>query len=249
MKEILSLQHPLVKHLVKLRQNTDYRYDHHAIVIEGLKMVAEAAQFQKFKTLLTTSPEFVPADVKADEIILTTPAILQKISGLQSPEGILAEAPMPEPSDFKGKKHLIALDGINDPGNLGTILRTALALGWEGVFFLNEGCDPYNEKALRASRGAVFRLPMAHGNWDDLQKIVKQNQLTAFVADTDGTPFDQINPSNGIMLVLGNEATGPSKETLSHCTAVTIPMPGKMESLNVAVAAGILLYTLGAPKK
>lgn len=244
MKEITSLQHPLVKHLVKLRQNNDYRYDHHALVIEGTKMIAEAESICTFKTILTSAPELVPKAIKADEIILTTTDIIQKISGLPSSEGILAEVSMPQPADLKNKKFIVALDRVNDPGNLGTILRTALALGWEGVFLLDESCDPYNEKALRASRGAVFRLPIAHGNWKDLQKIANENKLKAFVADIQGTPFNQISSSDGILLVLGNEASGPSKETLSSCTAITIPMPGKMESLNVSVAAGLLLYSL-----
>lgn len=244
MKEITSLQNPLFKHLVKLRQNSDYRYDHHAIVIEGTNMIAEAGALHTFKTILTSSPDLIPKGIKADEIILTTPAVIQKVSGLQSSEGILAEAIMPKPANLKGQKYIIALDGVNDPGNLGTILRTALALGWEGVFFLGESCDPYNEKALRASRGAVFKLPMVHGNWKDLQKLVSENKLNAYVADIHGTPFNQISPSNGILLVLGNEAHGPSKESLAACTPITIPMPGKMESLNVSVAAGILLYTL-----
>lgn len=244
MKEITSLQHPLVKHLVKLRQNSDYRYDHHALVIEGTKMIAEAGTSHAFKTIIASAPELIPKGVKAQETILATPDIVQKISGLQSTEGILAEVAMPQQASLKGKKYIIALDQVNDPGNLGTILRTALALGWEGAFFLDEGCDPYNDKALRASRGAVFKLPMARGSWQDLQKIVTENKLGAFVADIHGTPFDKVNGSKGILLVLGNEAHGPSKETKSSCTAITIPMPGKMESLNVSVAAGILLYTL-----
>lgn len=244
MKEISSLQHPLVKHLVKLRQNSDYRYDHHAILIEGIKMISEASSLSPFKTILTSTPELIPKQAKAEEILLASPAIIQKISGLQSPEGILAEVTMPKPSSLKEKKYILALDQVNDPGNLGTILRTALALGWGGVFFLEESCDPYNEKALRASRGAVFRLPMARGKWQDLQKIVQENKLKAYVADTEGLPFNQISSSEGILLVLGNEAHGPSQKTLSTCTPITIPMPGKMESLNVSVAAGILLYTL-----
>lgn len=246
MKEISSLQHPLVKHLVKLRQNHDYRDDHHAILIEGIKMIAEAAAAkQSFKTILTTSLDLVPKGIKADEIILAEEAVIQKISGLKSSEGILAEVEMPKPVNLMNKKYIVALDGINDPGNLGTIIRTALALGWEGVFLLDESCDPFNEKALRASRGAVFKLPMMHGNWKDLQQVIKENKLPAFAADIDGVPFNKTKNEQGCLLVLGNEAHGPSEETRSVCQAVTIPMSGKMESLNVSVAAGILLYALG----
>lgn len=244
MKEISSLQHPLVKHLVKLRQNNDYRYDHHSLLIEGVKMIHEISSLFPFKTLLVTSKDLIPKNIRTEEIILATPEVIQKISGLQSPEGILAEVPMPPVSNLQGKKFIVALDAINDPGNLGTVLRTALALGWEGVFLLGEGCDPFNDKALRSSRGAVFKLPLARGNWEDLQKFALENKLETFVADLEGTSVDKIQPLKGMILVLGNEAHGPSKEIKTSCSAITIPMPGKMESLNVSVAAGILLYTL-----
>lgn len=244
MKQISSLQHPLVKHLVKLRQNSDYRYDHHSILIEGSKIIAEAAPLTTFKHLITVSPELIPNPVKADEILLTTPEIIQKISGLKSNEGILAEIPMPENKDLKEKNYIIALDNINDPGNLGTMIRTALALGWEGIFLIDETCDPFNDKALRASRGAVFKLPIMKGSWEDLKKIIVNNQLQCYVADIEGIPFEQVPPSKGLLLVLGNEAHGPSALSLNHCKPITIPMKESMESLNVSVAAGILMYSL-----
>lgn len=249
MKEIFSLQHALIKHLVKLRQNTDYRYDHQAIVVEGSKIIAELSRSQTFKTLLISAPELIPKKAKAEEIILTSPAIIQKVSGLSSPEGILGEIAMPQRANLKGKHHIVALDHINDPGNLGTILRTALAFGWEGVFFLNHTCDPFNDKALRASRGAVFHLPMAHGNWEDLKQLMKENQLQPFVADLSGTSFKKNASADRVLLVLGNEAHGPSPESLAACQAITIPMSGKTESLNVSVAAGILLCSLGPSLK
>ncbi len=244
MKEISSLQHPLIKHLVKLRQNSDYRYDHQTLLIEGLKMISEAKANCTFKTILTSSVDLIPKGIKADEVVLATQDVIDKISGLRTSEGIVAEVVMPKTEHFNGKKYIVALDRVSDPGNLGTILRTALALGWEGVFLLDGSCDPYNDKALRASRGAVFRLPMRQGNWNDLKKIISENKLQALVADTQGTPFDQIPPTQGLLLVLGNEANGPSEESLAAGKTITIPMKGKMESLNVSIAAGILLYTL-----
>lgn len=244
MKEVQSLQNPLVKHLVKLRQNSDYRYDHGSIVIESADVIDEVGRSHVFKTLLTVSKDLIPPGVKAEETFLAPPSIIQKISGMKTSGGIIAEAVMPKFSDLKGKKHLIALDKVSDPGNLGTILRTALALGWDSVFFLNDGCDPFNDKSLRASRGAVFRLPMARGSWDDLKKIIKENRLKSFVADINGVPFNQIFLPKRVVLVLGNEARGPSQESLSECTAIKIPMLGKMESLNVSIAGGILLYAL-----
>jgi TrmH family RNA methyltransferase len=244
MKELSSPQHPLIKHLVKLRQNHDYRWHHQALVLEGIKLIAEASSLLTFKTILASSLHLLPKNVKAEKIILAAPTLIQKVSGLQSSEGILAEAPMPKFSNLYGKKYLLALDRINDPGNLGTIIRSAIALGWEGIFLLEGTCDPFNEKALRASRGAVFKIPMRQGTWKDLQEIIKVNNLQGLVADIKGVPFEQVKPSAGVLLVLSNEAQGPSQEAFTIGSPITVPMSGEMESLNVSVAAGLLLYSL-----
>ena len=86
---------------------------------------------------------------------------MKKISGMQTPEGLVVEIEMPKPAPLEGLKYLLALDGVSDPGNVGALLRTALALGWQGIFILDESCDPFNDKALRSARGATFRLPLA----------------------------------------------------------------------------------------
>ncbi len=246
--QISSLQHPIVKHLVRLRQNTDYRHEHNSVVIEGIKMIEEIGSTQHFKALLTYDEALIPKGLKADHIYLASEEVMQKASGMKTPEGILAEVAMPKPADLNGKRHLIGIDGVADPGNLGSILRTALAFGWEGAFILNESCDPYNEKALRAARGAIFRLPIAHGNWEQLQSLAQSNQLLPCVADLSGLAPENINASQGLLLLLGNEAHGPSPHTKKWCHPVSIPMPGEMESLNVAVAGGILMYLLKQPK-
>lgn len=245
-KEITSLQNPIVKHLVKLRQNHDYRFEHKQLVVEGLKMVQELCTKKPAKVLVVVDETIIPKGVRADEILVVSEDIMEKISGVRSPEGILAEVAMPNPSDLKGLKHIVALDGINDPGNLGTLMRTALALGWEGVFIVHESCDPYNEKALRAARGATFRLPLGIGSWADLEQIIKRNKLQPLVGDTQGTEISKLKSQEPTLLVLGNEARGPSPEALRLCKKIAIPMPGAMESLNVAVAGGILMYELKA---
>lgn len=244
LKQITSLQHPAIKHLVKLRQNRDYRYDHHSLVIEGSKVIAELGRDAPLKLLMTTDETLIPKGVCADQVLIVSEEILHKASGMQNSEGILGEIAMPRPTPFKGIKTLLALDGINDPGNLGTLQRTALALGWEGVFLLNESCDPYNEKALRAARGATFRLPYNTGSWHDLWAIAKENQLTPLVADLEGKDPGNFKKEERILLILSNEARGPSEEALKDAAKVTLPMTGKMESLNVAVAGGILMYAL-----
>lgn len=238
---ITSLQHPLVKHLVKLRGDADYRYEHQSIVIEGIKPILEMAPHLK-KLICTEATQSL--GVSAPEQWIVSKAIMGKISGMTSTEGLVAEVAMPPFSTLEGLKLILACDGINDPGNLGTVLRTALALGWEGVYLLPNSCDPYNEKVIRAARGAHFRLPLAKGTIEGLKKLVQKNQLDPLVADLEGTYPEQLQTKRGRLLVLGNEAHGSSEEIYRFCSKVTIPMSGQMESLNVGIAGGILMYLL-----
>jgi len=244
LRQLTSLQHPLVKHLVKLRQNHDYRIDHQSVVVEGIKPVTELCQLLKPKTILAYDESFIPQGIDAKDVVLVNESIMQKVSGMIHPEGILAEAPLPPGQTLQEMKYIIALDGINDPGNLGSLLRTALALGWEGAFILGESCDPFNEKAIRAARGATFRIPLRHGTWDELKDLVQKNKLTPVAGDVDGTPLKDFSLGKGVLLVLGNEARGLSEEAAQFCQKATIPMPGEMESLNVGAAGAILMYVL-----
>jgi TrmH family RNA methyltransferase len=243
-KKIASAQNPLVKHLVRLRHNRDYRYEHHSVVVEGKKIITELCKNNVIKHLLILDESQLPPEARPLETWLVTEEIMHKISGVQSSEGILAEVVMPNPSSLSGKKRLIALDGVNDPGNLGTLLRTALALGWEGAFIVNDSCDPFNEKAIRSARGAIFRLPFNTGSWQELQQLAEANQMLPIAADMHGEPVSSFKHQGGILLVLSNEAHGLSPQADPLCRKVSVPMPGSMESLNVAVAGGILMFAL-----
>ncbi len=243
-RHVTSLQHELVKHLIKLRQNHDYRVDHQSLIIDGIKPITELGRSLKPKVIVAWDETLIPEGINADDVVIVNESVMKKISGMATPEGLLAEIPMPKPSSFKDKRYIVALDKVGDPGNVGTIIRTALALGWEGVFVLDESCDPFNEKALRAARGATFRLPLAWGSWNDLKKIIQDNKLDGVVADLEGSKLQDVKFKNGICLVLSNEAQGASKEAKKLCQPVTIDMAGDMESLNVAVAGGILMHAL-----
>jgi TrmH family RNA methyltransferase len=245
MRTITSLQHPIVKHLVKLRQDRNYRYESKSVIIEGKKLIQEMGPKQSIKTLLALNADLIPAHLKTEEVFLVNESILEKISGMHSSEGIIAEIAIPPSAFLEGKNLILAFDGVSDPGNLGTLLRSGLALGWQGAFILQNCCDPYNDKAIRAAKGATFSLPIATGTWKDLEKIQKENRLTPLVADIQGTPLNKILKSAGVLLILSNEAHGPSKQALRLCKQVTIPMSPLMESLNVSAAGAILMYTLG----
>lgn len=241
-KQVTSLQHSSIKHLVKLRQNHDYRDEHQSVVISGKKEVEEIGRQVHVKLLLVYDDTWIPRGVEADEVLVVSEEIMRKASGLQNPEGIIAEVALPKLSNLQGFKRVVVLDGVSDPGNLGTILRTALALGWDGAFIVDESCDPFNDKALRAARGATFRLPIGRGSWQDLMQIINSNHLRPLVGDLHGTALTDIKLEGGVALVLSNEARGVSEDAANYCERVTIPISHSMESLNVAIAGGILMY-------
>lgn len=244
LREITSLQHPLVKHLVKLRQNRSYRYDHKTLVVEGIKPLQELAETYQPKLVLAYDISLIPPKWHGNDCIIVSENVMQKVSGMVHPDGLLAEIEMPKPADFSKLKRIVALDAVSDPGNLGALLRTALALGWDGVFLLENCCDPYNDKAIRAARGANFKLPIKEGHYQDLQKLITDNALSPLVADLNGAPPEKYNDLERVLLLLGNEAHGPSAEAISMCQKVSIPISSQMESLNVAAAGAILMYVL-----
>lgn len=239
---ITSLQHPLVKHLVKLRTDSSYRSEHHTLILEGVKPIQEVTSL--IEKIFYTPLYAEAASTLPGEKWEVTEAIIQKASGMVSPEGIVAEVKMPDFQSLDKQMRVLALDGINDPGNMGTLLRTALALGWEAVYFLPGCCDPFNEKAIRAGRGAQFKLSIAAGTPEELEDWVKREGISSYVADIRGDAPEEVPDDRRRLLVMGNEARGPSDDVKLFCKPITIPMPGEMESLNVAVAGGILLYFL-----
>lgn len=232
-KEITSLQHPIVKTFVKLRTNRKFRYEKKQIVLAGEKLLREPKELDLILSTEKTS-------LKAKEIYITTPEILKKVTGLENPEGIAALAPMPPFHSLEQKNWILALDGIADPGNLGTLLRSALALGWEGAFLTKDCVDPFNDKALRSAKGATFRLPLQMGTYEDL--ITLSEGKNVYIADASGVPFSSEQKPNGI-LILGNEGGGVSEKLKKMYTCVSIPIR-EIESLNVAAAGAILLHQL-----
>lgn len=252
-KEILitSLQHPLVKHLVKLREQRAYRDQEKRCVLIGSKVIEELDPKTKVARLFVEEGVSLPSRVQARENYRVSREVLKKISSQEAPESWVAEVEMPVCSTLEGARELLVLDGVADPGNLGTLLRTALAFGWQGVFLLPSCCDPYNDKALAAARGATFRLPWKKGTFEELAKIIEAAKLPCLVADPDGEALvvGERSLANGKCLILGNEGHGPGQWAKKQGKKVALPMHGEMESLNVAIAGSIFLYLLAPQKK
>lgn len=247
---ITSPQHPLVKHLVKLRQQRAYRYQEKSCVLIGSKVVEELGEQNLAVRLFVERGKPFPSGLKAKECYEVSSEVLKKISGQGAPESWVVEIAMPIPPSLEAARELLVLDGVADPGNLGTLLRTALAFGWQGVFLLPSCCDPYNDKALAAARGATFRLPWRSGSYEELESILDKTGLPCLVADPQGQALAIQDPTfnQGKCLVLGNEGHGPSAWVKDRGEKVALLMPGNMESLNVAIAGSIFLYLL-APHK
>lgn len=243
-REISSLQHPIVKDLVKLRTSRSEREATKSALLSGHKLVEEAALYTPIKRLLIEKNHSWKPQFKAKEVWVVTEEILKKVTGLKNPEPIAAVIDLPPPASLEKKTFLLILDGINDPGNLGTLLRTALALGWQGVFLTPSTTDPFNEKAIRAAKGATFRLPLASGSYEDLHTLLQKNQMHLYIATMQAPPLNQVKLLPPMALVLGNESNGVSNAKYSTYTSVSIPMEKEMESLNVAIAGAILMYEM-----
>lgn len=243
-KDVSSLQHPIVKHLVKLRDDRKYRANSRTALISGIKLVAELSTTHFFKTVLITQGYCPAIPLKAEQTLIVTAEIMKKITSLQTPEPLAAEIPLPAPSELAGCHPLLILDQITDPGNLGNLLRTALALGWKGAFLTPGTTDPFNDKALRAAKGATFKLKLRQGSYEELFELIRSSGLKLLIADTKGSTADRSAFQQPIALVLGNEAHGVHADLKNSGTAIAIPMSKEMESLNVSAAGAILMFQL-----
>lgn len=221
----------------------------------------------------------IQPELPASHVITVTDAVMRKLTGLEETAGVqvAAELPMPpyvnlvqqqqQHEELEGQpqsqlQRLLVLEGVQDPGNLGTLLRCAAAFGWDAVWLLPGCCDPFNDKALRASRGAGFKVPLASGTLEQLLQVVgSRNMLllaaepnpTAGAVDTSGLGSSRnLQQAAGsdctgnwpVALVLGSEGSGLSAEVLSVAQPLAVPMVGDMESLNVGVAGSILMFCL-----
>lgn len=243
-QEITSLQNSLVKHLVKLRENKAYRQECRAVTLSGIKLIQELSLHHRFSTLLIQVDTPLPQGIKADQIVYVTPAILKKVTGLENPEPLAVEIQMPSPREVVSAPLLLILDGISDPGNLGTLLRTTQGLGWDGVFITEGSVDPFNEKALRAAKGATFTCPWQIGSHEELQALLAKRGGALFTADAKGASLTTLSFHAPLALILGNEAHGPTPFFKRASQLVAIEMQKEMESLNVASAGAILMHQI-----
>ena len=211
------------------------------VLLEGPRVIAEAAACGVRLEVVATREGVEPPSVTADRVVRLSDRAFAAASQTVTPQGVLAVARRPEATvaDALAAARaagwpLIVLDGLQDPGNVGAICRTAAAVGAPALVVLEGGADPYGAKAVRASAGNVFRLIVGCGAWEDLQGVHGYG-----ASPTGGLPLDLADLGSAGLLALGGEVRGLRNPGLE---AVSIPMAAGVESLNVAAAAAVLLY-------
>lgn len=247
---ITSLQNPKVKWVRALQTKARLRHQENAIVVEGVRLLEEALQVGWKVRLafycqpLSTRGSEVLARLlsQCDMVEEVSAGVMQAVSHTDTPQGLLAVVSLPPFSLGASLDFVLLVDELRDPGNLGAILRTAAAAGVQAVFVPSGNVDPLSPKVVRAGMGAHFRLPLCQAEWPEIRSRLEG--LPVFLADIHGELcYDEADFRQPLGLIIGGEAAGASAQARQLATArVRIPMPGQIESLNAAVAAGILLF-------
>ena len=244
-QRITSRKNPLLQQVRRLIASRKEREAAGLFVADGTKLLQEAVRwYDGLETVILS--DGVVADIPDHVQIIRVPEdVMASISPMQTPQGALFVCRLPEKETFAPMPGMLLLDGIQDPGNLGTILRTADAL--EVPVVLLEGCaDPYGHKTVRASMGAVFRNPVRQENWEAVRDACEKNKIPVAVTALSDRAEDIRNADLSKMaVVIGSEGQGVRREILDSAQAeLIIPMNPRCESLNAAVAATIVMWQM-----
>ena len=245
MERITARKNPLLQQVRKLISSRKERQSSGLFVADGTKLLAEAVKWWPGLETVILS-DGVEVDVPSHVRVVSVPKdVMESISPMQTPQGALFLCSLPEEKTFVPQAGMLLLDGIQDPGNLGTILRTADALQVKVV--LMEGCaDPYSHKVVRASMGAVFRRPPVQATWQQVKHACDQAQIpVAVTALTDRAQDIRQASLNTMAVVIGSEGQGVRPQILENADCeLIIPMNPNCESLNAAIAAAIVMWQM-----
>ena len=245
MERITARKNPLLQQVRKLLSSRKERETTGLFVADGTKLLAEAVKWWPGLHTVILS-DGIEADVPDYVRVVSVPKdVMESISPMQTPQGALFICRLPEKKAFVPQPGMLLLDGIQDPGNLGTILRTADAL--QIPVALLEGCaDPYGHKVVRASMGAVFRTPVVQTTWEQVKEACAKAKIPVAVTALSDRAEDIRSAKLGTMaVVIGSEGQGVRKEILESAQAeLIIPMNPNCESLNAAIAAAIVMWQM-----
>ena len=215
------------------------------LAVRGALVTGELAATPRGAVLI----EALASRAGRPEIATIEPAELASAADTDTPQGVLAIAEVPRRSleelEPAPATRLLVLDAVQDPGNVGTILRTAAALGADATVAMPGTVDLWNAKVVRGAMGAHFRHPALAATWEELDRFLGRHSVVLWGTDAGGTPLDGTTPPARLALALGNEGSGLSEAARTRAAlSVALPLAGDVESLNVAVSAGIFLYQL-----
>lgn len=254
-KHIESPSNPLIRHMVRLSKEKKYRIAQDEILCEGEKMLEEALESGiVIENILMDEKQpcsklLLKKALENGAKACTVPQkLLAVVSNVETPQGIVFTCKRSDRqiADLRGTNRLIVLDGLQDPGNMGTILRTADAFDIDGVI-LCEGCTDYTSpKVVRATMGAIFRIPIITAKRADTFSYLKAHNIPIYAAALSENSVS-ITAANlkRAAVIIGNEGSGVSEEVLRLCDKpIIIPMKGRAESLNASVAASIIMWEM-----
>lgn len=252
-KEITSKDNAMIKLITKLQGSARERRETGLFVAEGLRVCDDCADNGIEIVTLVLSKNYYEKQGKnlekyidkASETLLVSENIFSKIADTKTPQGILVVGKIPstKASKIKADGKYVALENIADPSNLGAIVRTAEAIGVDGIIVSGDGCDPYSPKVLRSSMGTVLRMDIIVT--DNFVKDLKGSGVRLFgCVVSGGKDIRCVTFPAGSAVIIGNEANGLTDEIRQISENITIPMSGSAESLNAAAAAAIAMWEL-----
>ena len=249
MLEIESKNNNLFKEIKKLKEKK-HRIKSNKYLIEGLRFVEEAIKSKVSIDSIIFTESFKEKNpdlfLKINEnikLIQMNEALLKQLCSTENPQGIVGVINM-QNKELKSGELVVLVDKVQDPGNMGTIIRTAHAAGAAGIVMTKGTVDIYNDKTLRSTMGSIFYIPIVEDDSLDFVKSLKKEGYKLVVSSLQGkNNFFEENLQGKVMIAVGNEGNGVSDEVYDIADIkVKIPMPGEAESLNVAVASSIMIY-------
>jgi TrmH family RNA methyltransferase len=248
---ITSAQNSKIKLVRALLGRAKERHQANAFVVEGVRLVEEAVnsnwglKFVLYDEKLSGrgKSKVESLELRGIDVEMVSDRLMKLLSETESPQGLLAVVEFQQLPITSSLNFVLIPDQIRDPGNLGTLLRSAAATGVQAVLLPPETTDAFAPKVLRAGMGAHFRLPIHSMTWGEIEQVSKSANQQIYIADMDGRSCWETDLSQSLALIVGGEAEGASREGRKLANQqISIPMTGKMESLNAGVAGSILMF-------
>ena len=245
---ITSLQNEKVRLARALQSQAKIRRKEGKIALEGVRLIRDACERGNNPEYILYTPGSANEQLIADlqqqgmTLVAVSDEVMRHVSDTQQPQAVVGVFPMPAPVLPVNPERVLIIDSIRDPGNMGTMLRTAAAAGVQAGLLSPDCADPYNPKTLRGGMGAHFRIPIAECSWQDIAAYC--DRLHIYLADSRGEiRYDEADWSAPWALIIGSEAHGAGDDAGHLAIArVYIPLAAETESLNAAVAAGVILF-------